>query len=201
MRIAALVLAAGRSRRFGTDNKLLAPLEGTAILARTAAVVSTAGFDETVVVTGLDHDAIAEVLRDVPVRLVRCADERDGMGYSISAGVAALRQGIDGIAIVPGDMPLLTPATLRMLADTFAAHGGQRIVHTADRSGAQGNPVIWPGAFFGALQALQGDRGAKSLIHDAVAVGVAGASELLDIDDGDAFASAQQALIEKPAQS
>jgi molybdenum cofactor cytidylyltransferase len=200
MRVAALVLAAGRSRRFGTDNKLLAPLEGTAILARTAAAVTTAGFDETVVVTGLDHDAIAEVLRDVPVRLVRCADERDGMGYSIAAGVAALREGTDGVAIVPGDMPLLTSATLRMLADVFAAHGGQRIVHAADRSGAQRNPVIWPGAFFGALQARQGDRGAKALIADAVAVGVAENCEIIDIDDGDAFALAEQMLIVKPAQ-
>jgi molybdenum cofactor cytidylyltransferase len=200
MRIAALVPAAGRSRRFGAGNKLLARLEGQSVLQRTVAAVTAAGFDETIVVTGPDHDAIALELRDAPVRLVRCADQRDGMGYSIAAGVASLHGAIAGVAILPGDMPLMRPATLQALVDAFVLHAGRRIVHAADGQGAQRNPVIWPPDFFAGLRALQGDRGAKAIIRDAVPVRVPDERELLDIDDDDTFALALQALTAKPAQ-
>jgi molybdenum cofactor cytidylyltransferase len=201
MRIVALVLAAGRSRRFGARNKLLADLEGRAVLARTVAAVTAAGFDETMVVTGPDHDAIEQVLRATPVRLVRSANERDGIGLSIATGVAALGDDVEGIAILPGDMPLMTAATLRTIADEFVSHQGQRIVHAADGQGAQRNPVLWPRIFFSDLMSLQGDRGAKTMIRDAVAVRVADDRELLDIDDEEGFARARQALIGKLAQS
>ncbi len=201
MRIAALVLAAGRSRRFGTKNKLLADLEGRAVVARTIAAVTAAGFDETIVVTGLDHDAIEQVLRDTPVRLVRCADAHDGMGFSIATGIAALRHNVDGVAILPGDMPLMKAATLRALADKYVSHQGQRIVHASDGQDTQSNPVLWPRTFFADLMTLRGDRGAKSMIRDAVAVRVPDDRELIDIDDEDTFVLVRQALIEKQAQS
>jgi molybdenum cofactor cytidylyltransferase len=201
MRIAALVLAAGRSRRFGARNKLLADLEGRAVLARTVAAVTAAEFDETMVVTGPDHDAIEQVLREAPVRLVRCANERDGIGLSIATGIVALRSDLEGVAILPGDMPLMTTATLRKIADEFVSHQGQRIVHAADGQGAQRNPVLWPRIFFSELMSLQGDRGAKIMIRDAVTVRVTDDRELLDIDDEEGFARARQALIGKLAQS
>jgi molybdenum cofactor cytidylyltransferase len=199
MRIAALVLAAGRSRRFGSGNKLLAVLEGRTVLERTVAAVSEAGFSHIAVVTGPAHAAIREILRAYPVRLVRCPDEKDGMGYSIAAGVASLGPDIDGVAILPGDMPLMTAATLRSLVDMFAAQGGKQIVHPVDQAGEQHNPVIWPRAFFADLQILAGDRGAKSLIRDAFGVRIADDSTLLDVDTAEAFAIARQVLTGKSA--
>jgi molybdenum cofactor cytidylyltransferase len=201
MRIAALVLAAGRSRRFGARNKLLADLEGRAVLARTVAAVTAAEFDETMVVTGPDHDAIRHLLGDASVRLVPCAASCGGMGMSIASGIAALRSDVEGVAILPGDMPLMTTATLRKIADEFVSHQGQRIVHAADGQGAQRNPVLWPRICFSELMSLQGDRGAKIMIRDAVTVRVTDDRELLDIDDEEGFARARQALIGKLAQS
>ncbi len=193
MRLAALILAAGRSRRFGPDNKLLAPLGGEAVIRRTVAAVRGAGFAEIVAVTGPDSDAIETVLAGSGVRCVRCADELDGLGHSIAAGAGALNADIDGVVIVPGDMPLLSTASLRMIVSVFGAQGGRRIVCAADADGAQRNPVIWPRAMIAQLTALHGSNGAKALIRDAIAVRIPD-RELLDIDDTADFAQARKAF-------
>jgi molybdenum cofactor cytidylyltransferase len=193
MRLAALILAAGRSRRFGDGNKLLAMLGGQPVVRRTVAAVRGAGLQDIIAVTGPDGDAIAHVLADVPVRCVRCADNGDGLGYSVAAGTGALDAEIDGVMIVPADMPLLTAGSLRLLVSVFAAQGGRRIVHAADAAGAQRNPVIWPRAMIVHLTALQGSAGAKALIRDAVAVRIPD-RELLDIDTEADLAEAQQAI-------
>ncbi len=193
MRLAALILAAGRSRRFGDSNKLLAVLGGTAVVRRTVAAVRGAGLHDVIAVTGPDGDAIAHVLADVPVRCVRCADDRDGLGDSVATGAGALDADVDGVMIVPADMPLLSAASLRMLVSVFAAQGGRRIVHAADASGAQRNPVIWPRMMIAQLAAMHGSDGAKALIHDAVAVRIPD-RELLDIDTEVDLAEAQQAI-------
>jgi molybdenum cofactor cytidylyltransferase len=194
MRLAAMVLAAGRSRRFGTDNKLLAVLDGQPLVARTVAAATAAGFDRVVVVTGPDHLAIAATLADCPVRLIRCADARDGLGFSIATGIGALAAEIDGVAILPGDMPLMTPATLKAMADIFVAHGGERIVHAIDAAGEQRNPVFWPRAFFPMLASLEGDRGAKTLIRESIGVRPQSDDELVDVDEAAALATAQEIL-------
>ncbi|MGZ8409121.1 MAG: nucleotidyltransferase family protein [Hyphomicrobium sp.] len=201
MHIAALVLAAGRSRRFGPGNKLLADLEGTPVLAHTLAAVSAAGFDQTLVVTGQDHAELLDILQRFRVQIVTCADAGEGMGTSIAAGVSMLAPGTDGLAIIPGDMPLMTPQTLHTLLQTFAAHAGSSIVHAADRDGAQRNPVLWPRSFMPRLAALKGDRGAKSLIDEAIAVRVSDFDELSDIDDPADLVKARNIIHARHAQS
>jgi molybdenum cofactor cytidylyltransferase len=201
MHIAALVLAAGRSRRFGPGNKLLADLEGTPVLAHTLAAVSAAGFDQTLVVTGQDYAELLDILQRFRVQIVTCADAGEGMGTSIAAGVSMLAPGTDGLAIIPGDMPLMTPQTLHTLLQTFAAHAGSSIVHAADRDGAQRNPVLWPRSFMPRLAALKGDRGAKSLIDEAIAVRVSDLDELSDIDDPADLVKARNIIHARHAQS
>jgi molybdenum cofactor cytidylyltransferase len=201
MHVAALVLAAGVSRRFGPDNKLLADLEGAPVLAHTLAAVSAAGFDQTLVVIGRDHAALSNVLQSFRVRIVECADAGDGIGTSISAGVVMLAPNIDGLAIIPGDMPLLTPQTLHTLLQTFAAHAGSSIVYATDSEGAQRNPVLWPRSYVSQLAVLKGDRGAKSLIGQAIGVRISDPNELLDVDDAGDLITARDVIRARHAQS
>ena len=182
MRLTAIVLAAGRSRRFGTENKLLADVGGEAVIVRTLASI-TAVFDDTIVVTGPDHAGIAQVLSASAVRVVRCAGDQDGLGFSIAAGVRELAADCNGALILPGDMPIVTTRTLFEVVDAFAAHDGRRIVHAVDRAGNQRNPVLWPRDAFAKLAALEGERGGKALISNAVTVLVRDDAELIDIDD------------------
>ncbi|MGE5266636.1 MAG: nucleotidyltransferase family protein [Deltaproteobacteria bacterium] len=195
MHLAAIVLAAGRSQRFGVDNKLLARLADGPVIAHSVAALADSSFRDIIVVTGDDHDGIADALRKYPVRLVRCDPDRSGIGYSIAAGVNALSDQTIGVAILLGDMPLIRTATLNALADAFIEANGRRIVHAADREGRQRNPVIWPRNYFPDLRSLTQDRGAKGLIRDAVAVTVRDRLEFLDVDTIEALDEAWLELI------
>lgn len=182
-RLAAVLLAGGASRRFGPDNKLLAGIRGMPLVRRVAQHILDAGIDDVIVVTGAEHDAYVQALDGLPARFVANPAWDEGMGGSIAAGVRLVRDNVDGVFIVPGDLPNLTDALFRRLAHEFEAHGGRKIVVPVTSDGAQRNPVLWPRSAFAALAGLSGARGGKSLLDTPGA-------ERLDVvfDDATLFA-------------
>ena len=163
--IAAVVLAAGASRRFGADNKLLAHIEGRTLLERIVNALTIAGISDIVVVTGQDRAAVEASLRGRPVRFVHNTSWESGMGSSIGAGVAGLDADVVGCFIVPGDAGLLPPRLVSDLITAFQQHKHDYIVYPMTATGEQRNPVVWPRRHFGALLALPPDRGAKALLQ------------------------------------
>jgi molybdenum cofactor cytidylyltransferase len=163
--IAAVVLAAGASRRFGAANKLLAELGGRTLLERVVEAVSTAGVTDVVVVTGWDSAAVETALRGQHVRLVHNVRWEEGMGASIAAGIAAVEPTASGAFIIPADLPLLTPHAIASLIAAFRAADCNRIVFPTTAAGEQRNPVLWPRAHFGALLSLPPEKGAKALLQ------------------------------------
>jgi molybdenum cofactor cytidylyltransferase len=164
-KIAAVVLAAGPSNRFGPQNKLLADLAGRPLLRGVAEKVIGGGADLVVIVTGCDGADIEAALAGLSVRFVHNEAWRDGMGTSIAAGVAALGEDIEATFIVPGDMPRLTPGLFAQLAAAFAEGPRPTIVYPATPSGEQRNPVLWPRRYFPKLLTLAGPDGAKGFLR------------------------------------
>jgi molybdenum cofactor cytidylyltransferase len=187
-RIGAVLLAAGASRRFGAADKLTAPLAGKPLVRWSAEAVASSSLAPVVVVTGADPAPIAAALAGLSgLRFVANPDAERGMGTSVAAGIAALAdEQLDGAAIVPGDMPLLSPALIDTLVAAFDAEAGARIVYAAATDGAQRNPVLWPARHFGALNRLDGAAGGKALLAahaaEGKAVPVAPDWRLADID-------------------
>ncbi|MCR6628635.1 MAG: nucleotidyltransferase family protein [Magnetospirillum sp.] len=136
-----LVLAAGRGERFraagGAGHKLSALLGGMTVLERTLAAVRASGLPSHVV--------------DAPT---------EGMGWSIAAGVSATI-GAGGWLILPGDMPLVSPATIRRVASALAKVPVVAPVH----GGRRGHPVGFGPPCRGHLLALSGDLGARRVIQ------------------------------------
>ena len=163
-RLGAVLLAGGLSRRFGADNKLLADVGGTPMVGRIAREILAGGVDPLIVVTGAEHDAYAAALKGLAVRLVPNPLWDEGMGGSIAAGVRALPGDCHGAFIVPADMPNLTAAVLRRLAEAFVHEEGARVVVPVTAGGGQRNPVLWPRHYFAGLAALSGSKGGKSLL-------------------------------------
>lgn len=159
------MLAAGASRRFGDDNKLLAPVEGRAMITRVLDALDSAGVAQVVVVTGWDRAAVSRALQRRDLLLVHNPAWEAGMGGSIAKGVAALDAEIEATLIVPGDIPLLTAGVVRALIDAYEKDGGSSVVYPATPSGGQRNPVLWPRQYFSALQALPAAEGAKALLN------------------------------------
>ncbi len=195
-RIAAIVLAAGESRRMrlpGSEpgTKLLCPIDGRPMLlwAVEAALASQA--DPVIVVTGHARDAVEAALAGRAVRLVHNPAYAEGLSTSLRAGLAAVPAGAEGALVLLGDMPRIGAALLDRLIAAYAPVEGRAIV-VPTRDGKRGNPVLWDRRFFAAMDALRGDVGARHLIgeHDdwVAEVAVEDDAPLLDVDTPQALA-------------
>lgn len=189
-RICAVLLAAGASRRFGHEEKLLAAVGGEPLAVRVARVLCEAGFDDIVAVVR-EEGGVAAALSGRATRIIVAPGAVYGMGSSIAAGIAALGSECAGALIVPADMPGLTPGLVRRVIEAFERSGCTRIVHAALADGAQRNPVLWPRRLFPELASLAGETGGKAVLarHPGEAVSVlADAPEVADIDTPDQLA-------------
>lgn len=164
VRIGAVLLAGGASRRFGADNKLLASVDGQPMITRVAREVLTAGVDGIVVVTGAEHEGYVAALAGLTLRIVPNSNWDDGIGGSIAVGVGALSTSLDGAFIVPGDLPNLSARVFRRLIEVFAEHDASDVIVPVTADGEQRNPVLWPKALFPRLAQLTGAKGGKSLL-------------------------------------
>ena len=172
-RVAALVLAAGASRRAGPTNKLLHPLARPGRAARVPMVRATveraleAGADETLVVTGHDAEAVGAALDGLDVRLVHNPAAASGMASSLVRGVSALAASArpaDAVLVCLADMPLVRPDTLAALVAAWrAAPDAPAVVPV--HGGRRGNPVLLGRTRFDDVLSLAGDVGARSLLR------------------------------------
>ena len=189
-RIAALVLAAGRSTRMGTVNKLLADVGGRPMVARVVEAVRGSRAAPVVVVTGHQQAAVAAALAGQAVRLVHNPDFAGGLSGSLHRGLAALPEDIDGVVVCLGDMPRVGAAVIDQLIAAFDPLEGRAICLPTCQS-RRGNPVLLARRFFPEMQAISGDIGARALIGDypelVAEVPVADRGVLLDVDTPDAL--------------
>lgn len=140
-----IILAAGRGERFlasgGKTHKLEALLGGQSVLSQVIQAVEAA---------------------ELPWHLVQPEGGTRGMGVSISLGVQATSQA-SGWLILPGDLPLIQPASLLRVADGLGDNG---VVVPHYRQQA-GHPVGFRREYGAALLALVGDKGAREIVMRA----------------------------------
>jgi molybdenum cofactor cytidylyltransferase len=163
-RFAAVLLAAGQSRRMGADNKLLADIGGKPMVARVADTLCAARLERIIVVTGFEADRVAAALAGRNLTLVHNPDYDEGLSTSLRAGIAALDD-IDAALVCLGDMPLIRPEHINRLIAAFDDDEGRAICVPTTRN-KRGNPVLWSARFFGEMKALTGDIGARHLIGE-----------------------------------
>jgi molybdenum cofactor cytidylyltransferase len=198
-RIAAVVLAAGRSTRMGAVNKLIAEIGGKPLVRIAAEQALASRASPVIVVTGHERDKVAAALDGLPVKLVHNADYAEGLGTSLKAGIAAVPADADGAVVCLGDMPQVNAALIDKLIAAFDPEKGALVV-VPSIEGRRGNPVLWSRRFFADLMQIQGDIGARHLIGayaEAVAeVPVEGDAALTDVDTPESL-SAVKAEIER----
>ena len=183
-RVVLIVLAAGQGSRFGSaGHKLGQPLGHSTVLGTTLRHALASQMPLVVVATpataSLAQHSVAA--RDVVVlpEVGGSDDRRLGMGYSIANGVAARPQA-SGWLVLPGDMPLVQPATLQAVAAQLEQHA----VAYAQHLGRRGHPVGFAAELYSELVGLQGDEGARRLVarYPAHGVEVDDPGVLLDVD-------------------
>lgn len=180
--VAAIVLAAGLSRRAAPQHKLLLPApdgSGRTVVRATVESVCAAGFGEVIVVIGHGRERIENALAGLPVRCVFAPDFAGGMGHSLAAGLRAAGAATRGFAIVPGDLPELTSSLVRRTVEYFVAEAGRsHVIPTA--AGVRGHPVILGTWLRSQVESLTGDVGARFLLQDPVE---AARTRLLEVGD------------------
>jgi len=191
VKIAALILAAGRSERMGGPNKLVATINGKPLVRIVAEAALASRASPVTVVTGHGAPAVGAALADLDVAVVHNPDYAAGLSTSLVAGIAALPKDADGVIVLLGDMPRIDAATIdRLIAALNPARGVHIVVPTY--GGERGNPVVWSAAYFDALRMVTGDAGGRRLIAangEAVATVECDSAVAVDVDTPEALAA------------
>jgi len=168
MSIAAMILAAGGSRRLGQSKQLLS-YQGETLLNRAVRIASEAGATPVMVVLGAQFAAIRASIPSGSAVVVHNDRWRQGMGRSVEAGMrarAVCAPDAEGVLLMGCDQPRLTADQLRALIKAFAAHESPAIA-ASRYAGITGVPAVFPREAFAELRALHGDKGARSIIERA----------------------------------
>ena len=173
-RLAALLLAAGQSRRMGAENKLLLEIGEKPIIRHIAEALIQAGLTEIYVVTGHQAEAVRACLAGLKLTFIDNPDYASGQASSVACGVAGLPEAVSDVLIALGDMPLIEPNLITALCQRHneTASEGAKITLPVYADPSQpdnvkrGNPVVWSQAFFDELKALSGDQGGRQILAD-----------------------------------
>jgi len=190
--IAAVILAAGQSRRMGRVNKLLAEVDGKPMVhwAVTAATASAA--KPVIVVLGHEADRVRNALAGFDVTFVENPDFAQGISSSVRRGITALPDTIDGVLVCLGDMPRVTAGEIDRLIAAFSPVEGREIC-IPTWQGKRGNPTLIGRRFFPEIQEITGDVGARHLIGAypdlCCEVEMSGNAVLVDVDTQQALAA------------
>jgi molybdenum cofactor cytidylyltransferase len=195
-KIAAIVLAAGQSRRMEGRNKLVEDFNGRPLVRRAAEAAVESKASPVIVVTGKDGDDVRRALMGLDVRFVDNSDFAEGLSSSLKAGIRAVPEESTGAVICLGDMPQVTSALIDKLIAGFAPERGAMIVAPV-KGGQRGNPVLWARRFFPELLKLEGDIGARRLAsfydEGLLEIEVEDDGAFADIDTPEALAAARKA--------
>ena len=190
---AVVVLAAGAGSRYhGTRHKLSEQLGGDSVLVRT---LRNAIASEMSVVLVISEALIAEARGLVAPADMVVVDPRSqtswGMGDSIAAGVS-IHASATGWLVLPADMPLVRPGSLRAVAAAL----DQQPIAFAQHRGRRGHPVGFGAELFSELVMLKGDEGARRLLarYPTAAVELDDPGVLFDIDTIDDLVVAQRRI-------
>lgn len=195
-RIAAIVLAAGRSSRMAGANKLLESVNGKPMVRAAVEAAVHGNLAPVVVVTGFEPNKVASMLGGLDTLFAHNPNYEQGLSTSLAAGIAAVPEACEGACVLLADMPGVTADHVKRLLAAFdpTAHAA---ICVPTHQGQRGNPVLFAREFFPAMMSLSGDVGARSIVKENAArvreVAMPDAGVLSDVDTPDELNRARAA--------
>lgn len=181
--VAAIVLAAGSSRRAGSENKLLHSYQSKPMISAVVEAVIASNVAEGLVVTGYQSDQVKEAIKSYDITVCHCTRYAEGMAHTIASGLSRLQR-YDAVIVCLGDMPHVTTGTINRVMSSQKNIADKIVVPVYN--GVRGNPVMIGRTFFDTLLQHEGDSGARFLINQypkkVVEVDVNDESVLKDYD-------------------
>jgi molybdenum cofactor cytidylyltransferase len=185
----AIVPAAGRSRRMGTQ-KLLLSFAGTTVIGQIVRTLRASPVRGVIVVTSPAEPAVASAAREAGAEVVANNDPAAEMLGSVRRGIRALPADCDAALVALGDQPTLRPELVTALVESAA--GGSIVVPLF--RGRRGHPVLVPSRLFGEVLTRFDGVGLRGLLathgEDVVELPAGDEWVLHDVDDPDAYRAA-----------
>ena len=181
-----ILLAAGESKRFGNKNKLSEMINRKPMINHILdTLFEIFDPDELIIIVGHEHRIIKNLIFNKKIKILENLDYKRGIGTSISLGVKHLETDIDGVMIIPADMPYINSKDLINLEKKFMELNCKKVV-MPEHNSRIGNPVILPRIYFNILKNLKDDFGARSLIRKKdIITFKTGFGTIFDIDTRD----------------
>jgi len=179
-RHAAIILAAGASRRMGTAKQLLNK-DGETLLRRAIRMAQKTNPVQTLVVLGHEADNLFSTIKDMKVQRIDCKDWQQGMSASLRAGVSLVDAECQGALVVLCDQVELSEKHLELLCNIWRLQSDHAVASAYDHT--LGVPAMLPRSWFHRVDSLGGDQGARDLLRNDPSVLAVVAPELArDID-------------------
>ena len=189
--IAAIVLAAGQSKRMGRPKQLLQVGKET-MLGRVLQTFRESRVDRTVVVLGAEASKVRKNLKLRDETVVINMDYRAGMSVSLKVGLRAVEKEADAVIIALGDQPFISRKTIDAMIGAYLRKKPGVVVPVY--RGRRGNPVLFDRSLFRQLGEITGDIGAKSVVlkneSNLVELEVDDEGVVLDIDTPEDYTAA-----------
>ena len=198
--ISAVVLAAGRSRRMGTQ-KLLLPVAGQPLICHVVDQVLAAAVEELIVVTRTDGRDVTKALANRNVRFVTNPNETSEMIDSVRCGLVALPASCEATLIVLGDQPGVTTDVVNRLIRTFREQDRGIVVPTF--GGRRGHPLLIATHYRDDIVQRYDEVGLRGLLQshpqDVIQVEIPVPGILEDVDDPSDYERVVKAASQPPA--
>jgi 4-nitrophenyl phosphatase len=161
--VAAIVLAAGESQRFGHTKQLL-PVGDKTMIQHVVDIVLDSPLEQVIVVLGCRAAEIRASIADRPIQVVVNAKWRSGLSSSVQAGLSAVRPEVGAALFVLADQPGVTTGVITKLVERYRETRAPIVVPT--HRGRRGNPVLFDRSLFAELMEVKGDQGGRRLIAE-----------------------------------
>jgi len=162
LKVSAILLGAGESKRMGAD-KLSLPWGEKTVLKQCLEVLLRSSVKEVVLVLSDQTKWMEGPFRGGRVKVTMNPRYREGMSTSIRRGIQAIDPDTQGILIALGDQPLLKTRTINALIRAFGQSKGSIVLPSY--RGKRGHPVLFDRCHEKELLSLRGDVGGKSIVE------------------------------------
>jgi molybdenum cofactor cytidylyltransferase len=181
--IVAVILAAGYSRRMERFKPLL-DLGGQLVIARIIGSFIEAGIHDVRVVVGYRKELLTARLDELKASVIINDRYADGMFSSVQAGVSSIGPYVDAFFILPADIPLVSPSTIRLLAESYNLNEGKILIPCFERR--NGHPPLIASKYKDCIADYASEGGLKGALRSfesaTVRVPVADENILFDMD-------------------